>query len=97
MAYAIESIAAGRTRPQRLILWLDDPLQYDHRPAALRRLEARGLEIRLTENWGSHKKYFPALSIALGDDLAIATADDDTLYPRSWLTRMWGSRPERTG
>ena len=67
VAYAIESIAAGRTRPRRLILWLDDPAsRYEHRPAALRRLEARGLEVRLTENWGPHKKYFPALSIASG-------------------------------
>jgi hypothetical protein len=88
VAYAIESIAAGRARPARLILWLDDRARYDARPAALRRLEARGLEVRLTEDWGSHKKYFPALPVALGEGLALATADDDTLYPRSWLARL---------
>lgn len=88
VAYAIESIAAGRARPRRLVLWLDDRAQYDHRPVSLRRLEARGLEIRLTEDWGPHKKYFPALPLALDDGLALATADDDTLYPRSWLRRL---------
>ncbi|HLL61491.1 MAG TPA: glycosyltransferase family A protein [Propionibacteriaceae bacterium] len=88
VAYAVESIAAGRARPQRLILWLDDPHQYDDRPAALRRLEARGLDVRLTENLGPHKKYFPALPIALDDGVALATADDDTLYPRYWLARL---------
>lgn len=97
VAYAVESIAAGRARPQRLILWLDDPAQYEHRPAALRRLEARGLEVRLTENWGPHKKYFPALDIALGENLAIATADDDTLYPRSWLAQLWGAAQDTPG
>lgn len=88
VAYAVESVAAGRRRPQRMILWLDEPLRYTDRPAALRRLEARGLEIRLTEDWGPHKKYFPALAVALENDLALATADDDTLYPRSWLGKL---------
>jgi hypothetical protein len=88
VAYAVESIAAGRARPQRLILWLDDPDQFDDRPAALRRLEARGLEVRLTEDLGPHKKYFPALPLALEDGVALATADDDTLYPRHWLARL---------
>lgn len=88
VAYAIESIAAGRARPRRLVLWLDDRAQYDDRPAAVRRLEARGLEVRLTENWGPHKKYFPALPLALDDGLALATVDDDTLYPPSWLSGL---------
>lgn len=97
VAYAIESIAAGRARPQRLILWLDEPRHFNSRPAAVRRLEARGLEVRLTENWGPHKKYFPALGLALDDDLAVATADDDTLYPRSWLARLWATAQHAPG
>ncbi len=62
VAYAIESIAAGTARPRRLVLWLDDPTRFAARPAALRRLERRGLEVRLTENLGPHTKYFPSLA-----------------------------------
>ena len=92
VAHAVESIAAGRARPRRLILWLDDAARYQTRPAALRRLEARGLEILLTTDWGPHKKYFPALPIASAASLPLVTADDDILYPRFWLTRLWGGR-----
>ena len=91
VAYAVESIAAGRVRPRRLILWLDDAARYQTRPAALRRLESRGLEILLTTDWGPHKKYFPALPIASAASLPLVTADDDILYPRFWLTRLWAA------
>jgi hypothetical protein len=91
VAYAVESIAAGRARPRRLILWLDDAARYQTRPAALRRLEARGLEILLTTDWGPHKKYFPALPIASAASLPLVTADDDILYPRFWLSRLWAA------
>lgn len=91
VAYAVESIAAGRARPRRLILWLDDAARYETRPAALRRLEARGLEIALTTDWGPHKKYFPTLPIASASNLPLVTADDDILYPRFWLSRLWAA------
>jgi len=90
-AFAVESIAAGRERPHRLVLWLDDRDRYQRRPVALRRLEARGLEVRLTDNWGPHTKYLPAIPLALADHLPLATADDDILYPRFWLTRLWAA------
>jgi hypothetical protein len=88
VAYGIESMAAGRVRPRRLILWLDDPTEFAQRPAALRRLEQRGLEIRMTENYGPHKKYYPALRLAIDDDLPMVTADDDILYPPRWLDNL---------
>lgn len=88
VAYAIESIAAGSVRPRRLVLWLDDPERFAARPAALRRLERRGLEVRLTENRGPHTKYFPSLPLAIADDLPLVTADDDILYPPQWLAGL---------
>jgi len=88
VAYTIESIAAGTVRPQRLVLWLDDPQRFAERPAALRRLERRGLEVRLTENRGPHTKYFPSLGLALADGLPLVTADDDILYPPGWLAGL---------
>lgn len=88
VAYAIESIASGNRRPRRLILWLDDRDAYLRRPGSVRRLERRGLEVRLTSNYGPHTKYFPALSTVLSDGLPLVTADDDILYPRRWLARL---------
>lgn len=88
VAYAIESIAAGSTRPRRLVLWLDDAERFAARPAALRRLERRGVEVRLTANRGPHTKYYPSLPLALADGLPLVTADDDILYPPQWLAGL---------
>ena len=88
VAYVVESIAAGRLRPRRMILWLDDPDAFESRPESLRRLERRGLEVRLTENYGPHTKYYPSLADAIADGLPLVTADDDILYPRHWLDRL---------
>jgi len=88
VAYAIESIAAGSTRPRRLVLWLDDAERFAARPAALRRLERRGVEVRLTANRGPHTKYYPSLPLAIADGLPLVTADDDILYPPQWLAGL---------
>jgi hypothetical protein len=88
VAVTIESIAAGTRRPRRLVLWLDDAQAFASRPAALRRLEGRGLEVILTENYGPHTKYFPALDGAIDAGLPLVTADDDILYPRWWLAGL---------
>lgn len=95
VAYTVEAIGAGRARPRRIVLWLDDPEAYANRPASLRRLEARGLEVRLTENLGPHTKYFPVLDSAVAAGLPVVTADDDILYPRSWLARLMVAASEQ--
>jgi len=84
----IESIARGSLLPGRLILWLDDEAAYAGRPETLRRLEARGLEVRLTRNYGPHTKYYPYLVSGAPLDVPLVTADDDTLYPRNWLRSL---------
>ena len=53
----------------------------ESRPESLRRLERRGLEVRLTQNYGPHTKYYPSLADAIADGLPLVTADDDILYP----------------
>ncbi|SEM83614.1 hypothetical protein E3O25_05090 [Cryobacterium sp. TMT1-3] len=84
--YALETIAAGRIRPRRLILWLDDAATLANPPATLRRLQRRGLEIRSCPNFGPHKKQYPyALT---GPTLPLVAADDDVLYPRRWLAEL---------
>lgn len=82
---AIESIARGKVRPQRLVLWLDSPELLESRPASLRRLECRGLEIRLARNYGPHTKYYPFVQSAIRHEMPLATADDDIIYPPDWL------------
>jgi len=87
--FAIESIAAGRVLPSRLILWLDSDDDLHRIGPALRRLQRRGLEILATNAaYRSHTKYFGY--IAAGGDLgvALALADDDLLYPHDWLSRL---------
>ncbi|MHA7155251.1 hypothetical protein [Arthrobacter sp. TMN-50] len=87
-AIAIESIARGNTKPSRIILWLDDPARHASRPAALRRLEARGLEVLLTSNLGPHTKYFPYVQSVQDHRFPLVTADDDIMYPINWLRRL---------
>ena len=87
----IESIGRGMVRPQRLILWLDDPATHADLPQPLRRLQQRGLEIRLTKNFGPHTKYYPYVISSDRGQLPLITVDDDILYPRWWLWAMWRS------
>lgn len=88
-AIAIESIARGSRKPRRMILWLDNPAIYDARPKSLRRLERRGLEVYLTENFGPHTKYFPYVRSVDHHHLPLVTADDDIIYPRYWLSNLY--------
>jgi hypothetical protein len=85
--YTIETIAKGITRPRTIILWISEGDANLITPA-LRSLERRGLEIRLTEDYGPHKKYYPYCVSTLESAAAqfpLVTADDDVLYPEYWL------------
>jgi len=88
---AIESIARGSMKPNRLILWIDDLQLLDRLPRSLRRLEARGLEIRHACNYGPHTKYYGYVAAEQPPDLPLVTADDDILYPMNWLERLVAS------
>jgi hypothetical protein len=85
----IESIASGHVKPRRLILWLSAPESTSSLPGSLRRLERRGLEIRDCTDFRSHKKYFPYVNSEASEiGSALVTADDDVLYPRTWLREL---------
>lgn len=90
VAIAIESIARGSVRPARLILWLDDDEQIEHirLPRSLLRLERRGLEIKISENFGPHSKYYSYVVSNSPHQLPMVTADDDIMYPHRWLERL---------
>jgi hypothetical protein len=88
--YTILSIANGVSRPKRIILWISNSDANRVTPA-LRFLQRRGLEIRLTENYGSHKKYYPycvSVSETQSNEFPLVTADDDVLYPACWLSDL---------
>lgn len=84
----IETIARGIVRPSRLVLWLDDPNVASRPPRSIRRLQRRGLEVRVSENFGPHTKYFPYLLSREEFGEALVTADDDMLYPIDWLSGL---------
>jgi len=81
----IESIGRGSLLPSRLILWLDDKSLFDSLPPALRRLQDRGLEIKLSENYGPYTKFYPYVASLPEFHAPLITADDDVLYPPNWL------------
>jgi hypothetical protein len=87
----IESIARSPDRPCRLILWLDSREAFAHRPRSIRRLQARGLEVRVCDNFGPHTKYFPYVQAFPEDPVPLVTADDDLIYPGGWLAGLFAA------
>ena len=85
--HTIESIGRGSVKPRRLVLWLDHDELARGIPVELHRLVSRGLEVRGTMIYRSHKKYYPAISLIreASDELSLVTADDDVYYPHRWL------------
>lgn len=83
--HTLESIAGGRVRPRRVVLWLEDGRVVQDPPPALARMQRRGLEIRHTEDWGPHKKYYPYAASIDRHEVPLVTADDDVLYGYRWL------------
>ncbi|WP_175415868.1 glycosyltransferase [Curtobacterium sp. SGAir0471] len=87
VSLAIESIVSGSVRPQRLVLWVDDEADRMRalRSRPLRRLIARGLELRVGEPVGPHGKWWPYVQSEEHHTLPLVTADDDVRYGRAWL------------
>jgi hypothetical protein len=90
VSLAIESIVSGSVRPQRLVLWVDDEADRELalRSRPLRRLIARGLELRVGEPVGPHGKWWPYVQSEAHHTLPLVTADDDIRYGRAWLRAL---------
>lgn len=85
----VESIGHGTAKPQRILLWLDEGQFSLARPSVLSRLERRGLEVRLAQDLGPHKKWFGVVNGRNEhDDFPLVTADDDVFYARDWLRAL---------
>lgn len=75
-------------RPSRLLLWLDDARLMQELPNPLKRLQRRGLEVRLSRNYGPHTKYYPYILDLKNFTEPLVTADDDIIYPTYWLEEL---------
>lgn len=84
----IETIARGTLKPSEMVLWLDDPATVARLPRPLKRLQRRGLSVRVSKNFGPHTKYYPYLLAHDSFDRPLVTADDDMLYPITWLAGL---------
>jgi hypothetical protein len=84
----IESMGRGRLLPSKLVLWLDNEQSFNERPSSIRRLEERGLEVRLCGNYGPHTKYYPYLLDTGIFDSPLVIADDDVVYSKWWLAAL---------
>lgn len=93
---AIESIGRGLSKPRRIILYLGIQYAGALLPAALRRLQRRGLEIAFVEDIGPHTKYYPYLLASERFDAPLVTADDDKLYPGNWLAGLLDAHREHS-
>jgi hypothetical protein len=83
---AIESLLRQTLKPDRLVLWLSRNRANRALPFALQNQARRGLEIRYAEEIGPYMKMIYTLKEHAGS--LIVTADDDTIYPRSWLEQL---------
>jgi len=85
----VESLLRQTRRPQRLILWLSEELGRANLPPPLLRQRQRGLELRFRRDLGAFTKLVHALTEH--PQAVIVTADDDTLYPQTWLEQLHDS------
>ncbi|EDY37732.1 hypothetical protein CPCC7001_611 [Cyanobium sp. PCC 7001] len=107
----LQQIPPDASRPVSLHLFLSqEPYLLDQGFAAIpgfiqRRIErsrrtAIPLHCHMVENSGSYRKLLPMISLLSTEqrrqDPYLITADDDTLYPRTWLTRLLEAQ-ERLG
>ena len=78
------SLMSQSRTPDKVFLWLKPDVR--RVPDALTPLRDKGLEIKTTEDIGSYAKLVPALRQC--PESVIVTADDDVIYPYTWLERL---------
>jgi len=91
--YTIFSLITQTIRSEKIILWLtvsEFPNRENDLPAALKRYEQFGLEIKFA---GENHKSFNKLVFSLENypDYIIVTADDDVYYAPAWLKTLYNT------
>jgi len=92
----LRALLSQSFRPNKVILWLSEydrsgnkAISKSRLPKELLALAKRGLEIRFCEDIGSYRKLIPTLKKF--PDSVIVTADDDVIYPKDWLKKLYAS------
>ena len=75
--------------PDALLLWVPETLKAQPIPKYLNRLKKKGLEIEWCRDVGPHTKLIHTLRDY--PQAIIVTADDDCLYPPTWLRDLYES------
>ena len=86
----IESLLDQSLKPDKLILWLAPeqfPNEEANLPQKLLDLQDQGLTIDWYHDIGPYKKLIPTLKKY--PDAIIVTADDDNIYERDWLKKLF--------
>ncbi len=92
--HVLSSLLVQTKRPDRIILWLDD-VNFSETclPKPLVAMRDRyGIEVRFCEDIRSYKKLIPTLQLCPEDILV--TVDDDLLYKRRLLERLYSAHLE---
>ena len=87
LAHTLRSLLRQTVKADHTILWIAHS-DFSRLPKNVTDLQARGLEIRSTDDLRSYKKILPALDAFPG--AFICTADDDIYYQPSWLEELVG-------
>ena len=82
----IESLMQQSAKANKIILWLDDKIDFNNLPSALLKQQQRGLTIKKYADIKSYKKLLPAL-LHYPEDVII-TVDDDVIYDFGLIDRM---------
>lgn len=86
--HTLESIVRGHVRAP-VVLWLDREDFESGWPKTLRRLVARGLQVRCSDGlYGPHTKYWGQFREVVGTRTRVVTIDDDMIYPEWFLERL---------
>lgn len=67
-------------------------------PEAVQKLQRSAggrLKIVSCPNWGPYRKFVPYVQRYWGRNKIFVTADDDTIYPDTWLTNLYGHYREK--
>jgi hypothetical protein len=98
LAPVIQSLLTQDLPPARVLIHLSRaPYLLDEGitdlPADLAALvDGRRVQVVWVENTGPYRKILPWAAAHIGTDRWVVTADDDTLYPADWLSRLVAGR-----
>lgn len=86
---SLGSLFTQSMKPDKIILYLGDDVDFEKLPTTLLHYLDLGLEIRRVDNLKSHKKYYYVMQ-EYPDDIII-TVDDDLIYHKNMIKKLYKS------